>query len=141
MIADFETKFLKFMSTDTYFQDIEKNFFKTFSFGCTGSSFAGCGPSVGGVSRGYSLAAVHRLLIVAASRVERGHQVQGLQQLQLTGSAVATHGPESAAQWLCCTSLAVPWHVVLPGLGIQPMSPALAGKFFTTEPPGKPLRC
>ena len=25
-----------------------------------------------------------------------------------------------------------------PGLGIEPMSPALAGRFFTTEPPGKP---
>jgi len=26
----------------------------------------------------------------------------------------------------------------LPGPGIKPMSPALAGRFFTTEPPGKP---
>ena len=26
----------------------------------------------------------------------------------------------------------------LPGLGIEPMSPALIGRFFTTEPPGKP---
>ena len=26
----------------------------------------------------------------------------------------------------------------LPGLGIKPMSPALAGRFFTTEPPGGP---
>ena len=26
----------------------------------------------------------------------------------------------------------------LPGPGIKPMSPALAGGFFTTEPPGKP---
>ena len=26
----------------------------------------------------------------------------------------------------------------LPGLGIEPVSPALAGGFFTTEPPGKP---
>ena len=24
--------------------------------------------------------------------------------------------------------------------GIEPVSPALAGKFFTTEPPGKPVR-
>ena len=28
----------------------------------------------------------------------------------------------------------------LPGPGIKPMSPALAGRFFTTEPPGKPIR-
>ena len=27
----------------------------------------------------------------------------------------------------------------LPGLGIKPVSSALAGRFFTTEPPGKPL--
>ena len=27
----------------------------------------------------------------------------------------------------------------LPGPGIEPLSPALAGKFFTPEPPGKPL--
>ena len=27
----------------------------------------------------------------------------------------------------------------LPDPGIKPMSPALAGRFFTTEPPGKPL--
>ena len=26
----------------------------------------------------------------------------------------------------------------LPGPGIKPMSPALAGRFFTTESPGKP---
>ena len=28
---------------------------------------------------------------------------------------------------------------VLPRLGIEPVSPAEAGRFFTTEPPGKPL--
>ena len=27
-----------------------------------------------------------------------------------------------------------------PNLGIEPVSPALAGGFFTTEPPGKPRR-
>jgi len=25
--------------------------------------------------------------------------------------------------------------------GIEPASPALAGRFFTTVPPGKPLKC
>ena len=29
-------------------------------------------------------------------------------------------------------------HGGLPGLGIKLRSPALAGEFFTTEPPGKP---
>ena len=28
----------------------------------------------------------------------------------------------------------------LPDPGIEPVSPALAGRFFTTEPPGKPLK-
>ena len=28
----------------------------------------------------------------------------------------------------------------LPGLGIKPTSPALAGRFFTIEPLGKPIR-
>ena len=27
----------------------------------------------------------------------------------------------------------------LPGLGVEPLSPTLAGGFFTTKPPGKPL--
>ena len=27
----------------------------------------------------------------------------------------------------------------LPGPGIEPVSPTLSGRFFTTEPPGKPL--
>ena len=29
----------------------------------------------------------------------------------------------------------------LPGPEMEPMSPALAGGFFTTEPPGKPWKC
>ena len=29
-------------------------------------------------------------------------------------------------------------HWDLPGPGIKPVSAALAGRFFTTEPPGKP---
>ena len=29
----------------------------------------------------------------------------------------------------------------LPGPGLEPVSPALAGGFLTTEPPGKPLTC
>ena len=30
------------------------------------------------------------------------------------------------------------WHVDLPRSGIEPLSPALAGRFFTTEPLRKP---
>ena len=38
--------------------------------------------------------------------------------------------------------LVAPWHVGvfmdLPGSGIEPVSPARVGGFFTPEPPGKP---
>ena len=40
----------------------------------------------------------------------------------------------------CCIPAWLPhstWD--LPGSGIEPVSPALAGGFFTTEPPGKPI--
>ena len=62
-----------------------------------------------------------------------GSRVRGpLQSLRLlgssTGSAVMVHRIScSAAMW------------DLPGSGIEPVSPALAGRFFTTEPPEKPL--
>ena len=36
-------------------------------------------------------------------------------------------------------SAALSQHHLLPRSGIKPMSPALAGGFLTTEPPGKPL--
>lgn len=35
--------------------------------------------------------------------------------------------------------LVAPWYVGLPGPGIEPASPALAGEFLITGPPGKPL--
>ena len=37
------------------------------------------------------------------------------------------------------SQLAFPTPGDLPNPGIKPMSPALAGEIFTTEPPGKPL--
>ena len=49
------------------------------------------------------------------------------QQLWLAGSRALT-------QWLWRTALVAPWHV---GQGIEPLSPALAGGFLTTAPPGK----
>ena len=36
-----------------------------------------------------------------------------------------------------CSRLPFPFPGDLPNLGIKPESPALAGRFFTTEPPGK----
>ena len=52
------------------------------------------------------------------------------QQLQCTGSVVVAHG-------LSCP--AAMWD--LPGPGIEPVSPALAGRFLTTGPPGKSPDC
>ena len=46
------------------------------------------------------------------------------------------HRPQS---WGAVAFVA-PRHVDLPGPGVKPVSPALAGGFFTTEPPGKPKR-
>ena len=46
------------------------------------------------------------------------------------------HGLRSCSSWaqsLCCTGVRD-----LPGPGLDPLSPALAGRFLTSEPPGKP---
>ena len=61
-------------------------------------------------------------------------------------SVVGAYGLNSCGTWAlehrfnsCGTQAKLPcsiWH--LSGSGIQPMSPALAGGFFTTKPPGKP---
>ena len=53
-----------------------------------------------------------------------------------TGSVVVAHvahGHMAHGHMLCHM-----WD--LPGPGIKPVYPALAGGFFTTEPPGKPKR-
>ena len=53
----------------------------------------------------------------------------------LLGSSV--HGISQARmlEWVAISSLGG-----LPNAGTEPMSPALAGGFFTTEPPGRPCR-
>ena len=58
-----------------------------------------------------------------------------------TGSRLA--GFSSCGEWaqyLWRTGLVVPRHVDLPGPEIKPVSPALAGRFLTAMPPGKPPR-
>ena len=84
---------------------------------------------------GLSHIVVGRLLIAVASPVaEQGSRQTGFsccgaraQQFQLMGS-------RAHDQQLWCTGM---WD--LPGSGIEPVSPALVGGFFITEPPGKPL--
>ena len=66
-----------------------------------------------------------------------GSRAFGLQQLLRVGSVVAaprlySTGPVAVAQLL-------PGLWDLPGSGIKPVSPTLAGRFFTSESPGKPM--
>ena len=78
------------------------------------------------VSGSYSLVVMLGLLMAVASlSVERGLSTCGSQALEhrLSSCGAQAH--------LCC-------HLCdLPGPGVEPVSPALAGGFLTTEPPGK----
>ena len=54
--------------------------------------------------------------------------------LQSIGSVIVAHRLSSGGRWVLVALLL--WD--LPGPGVEPVSPALAGRFFTTEPRGKP---
>ena len=85
-----------------------------FIFDCSWSLLLLTGFSLVVASGGYILVVVHVLPIAAAS-------------------IIAEHGLQR-----CDTRAQLPhsmWD--LPGQGIKPMSPALAGRFLTTGPPGK----
>ena len=93
-----------------------------FLFVCVGSSLL----RVGFLQ--LRLIAVCRLLIAVASLVaEHGLQAHRLQQLWHVGSVVVAHGLSSST--VCG---------IFPDQGSKPVSPALAGGFLTTAPPGKP---
>ena len=113
---------------------------------CSGSSLVVA-------SGGYSLAMVHRLLSAVASLVAEhrlwGTQTSGLAAhglnscgfqalehgLNSYGFQALEHGLNSCGAWTLM--LCRMWDLLR--LGIKPKSPALAGRFFTTEPPGKPI--
>ena len=59
---------------------------------------------------------------------------RGLQELQHVGSEVVAPRLNTAAQRLSCSEACGN----LPGSRLEHASPALAGGFFTTEPPGRP---
>ena len=80
-------------------------------------AFTSCG------ERGPLFIAVHGPLTIAASLVA---------ELRLQTRRLSSCG--SQAQLLLGM-----WD--LPGPGLEPVSPALAGRFSTTVPPGKPLLC
>ena len=88
---------------------------------------------------GFSLVAVCRCLIAVASLVAQ-HGLQGVRAsavaacgLESTGSVIVARGLSCMVHRLSCCGMC---H--LPGPGIEPMSPKLAGGFFTTELSGKP---
>ena len=80
---------------------------------------------------------VHGLLIAVASLVAQ-QGLQGTHTLVVGTWAQQLRFPGSRAeaQQLLHTSLVTPRHV---GSGIKPLSLALVGKLFTTEPPGNSL--
>ena len=80
------------------------------------------------VSRGSSLVAMLGLLIAVASLDNRA------QALGARASVVAARKLSSCGAW--AQLLWGMWN--LPGPGIEPMYPALAGEFLSTVPPGKP---
>ena len=81
--------------------------------------------------------AAHGLSLVAGSR---GYSAAVMHRLTAVGSLVAEHwalGEASvvAAHRLSCSEACG----IFLEPGIEPMSPALPGRFLTTRPPGKPL--
>ena len=84
-----------------------------------------------------SLVVVCTLLIAVTSLVAEVMWASVLAALWLSscGFLALGHRLSSFGAWaklLCCM-----WD--LPRSGTEPVSPALAGGFFTTEPPGKPI--
>ena len=101
-------------------------YFYLFIFGCTGSSLLWAGFSPVVLSQGYSLAAVHRPPVV------------GLLLLQSTGFKVSFSSCGAQVQ-LSHGMVDLPGKLEGPGRSkpeIEPMSPPLAGGFFSTVPPG-----
>ena len=100
---------------------------------CCARAFSSCG------EWGLFFVAVCVLLIVVASCC-------GAQALGLWASVVVARGLSSCGLWALerrlssCGTWAYLLHGMwdLPGPGIEPVSPALAGGFLTTAPPGKP---
>ena len=101
---------------------------------CFSSFFPSCS------ERGFSLVVVYGLLIawillLQSTALGTWALVVATYVLSSCGSQTLEH---RLTTWGAETSLLHSmW--ALPGPGIEPVSPALAGRFFTTEPPGKPL--
>ena len=107
---------------------------------CCVQALSSCG------ERGLLFVVVRGLLIVVASFVaEHGIQAHGLQQLWHEGFSSCGSWALERRLGICdarALLLRCMWDLPRPGL--EPVSPALAGRFLTTVPPGKPqstLKC
>ena len=97
-------------------------------------AFSSCGDG------GSSLVAVPRLLIPVASLVAE-HWLWGPQASVVAAPGLSSCSSQALEHRISnCGTRAqlLPGTWDLPASGIEPVSPALAGRFFTTEPPGKP---
>ena len=118
-----------------YLQPFNK-FIYLFIFGCVGSSLL-CVQAFSSCSEwGLLFVAVRRLLIAVASLIAEHVQA----------SVVVAYGLSSCGSWALerrlssCGARAQLFSDMwdLPRPGLEPVSPALAGGFLTTAPPGKP---
>ena len=82
-------------------------------------------------SGGYSLVAVVLGLLIPVACLAVEHELYGAEALAVVAKE---HRLSSCGQWaqLLCSM----WNLL--GPGIEAMSPGLAGRFLTTESPGKP---
>ena len=102
---------------------------------CCAQAFSSCG------KWGLLFVALHRLLTAVTSRCRAralGTWASVVVACGLTscGLWALEHRLSSMVHGLGC-SVACGWD--LPGPGLEPVSPVLAGRFLTTAPPGKPL--
>ena len=113
----------------------KNKFIYLFIFGCIVFSLLRADFSVVVASGGYSSLWCTGFSLQWLLIAEHGLYVHRLQQLWHVGSVVVAHGLSS------CGTRASLLHGMwdLPGPGLEPVSPALAGGFSTTVPPGKSL--
>ena len=77
--------------------------------------------------------------MMASLAAKPGPRMHRLESLWFVDSVVVDPGPQSTGSVVVARGLSCMWD--LPGPGIKPMPPALAGRFLPTEPPGKPSAC
>ena len=119
---------------------LKNNLIYLFIFGCVGSQLLHRLSLV--VEWGFLFIAVFRLLTVVTSLVMvqwcQTAQASGVEACGLSsqGSQALKHRLKSSGTWAQLPHGT--WD--LPRSGIEPLSPVLAGEFFTTEPLGKTLQ-